>query len=1260
MISRRSLLRELVVLCAIVGGLLFIRSAPALAQREHVFSFSFGSAGSGEGQLLRPGALAVNESTGDVYVIDRGNGRVEIFNSKGEYVSQFNGSVAPTGEFLFAGENEGGIAVDNSANPSDPSRGDVYVLDTGHNVIDKFTASGVYIGQVTGTSPSSPFPSGELLVAIATDAEGALWVQVGVIEGIIDQFNDSVANQYVSTATPKISNEGAHINTLGTIGLAFDSGDNFYIGLRPEAFQKFTFPAEFSKTGEALAGELDGEETTGLAVDLSSDDVYVDHETSVAAYGPLGGSAIERFGSPQMQVSEGITIDSATGTVYTANANGQEIDAFSAFVVPDVTTGSASNFTETSVTVAGVVNPDGLPITSCVFEYGTSSSYGQSAPCSPSPGSGSGPVAVSVQLKGLAPLTKYHFRLNVSNASGSNQGQDRTFVTPQPVSLSEEAVSDVSSSSALFSVQVDPGGADTTYAFEYGTSVSYGERMPVPAGELGAGTSSESVSVRVEGLLGEATYHVRVVASNVLGTVYGLDETFTTQAGGGAFVLPDDREWEMVSPPNKEGARIAAIGGEAGGLPDPIEASGDGSAISYGANAPMGANIPSNPAPFGATQVLSRRSAGGWSSEDIALPHQAAGEGNGLTYMFFSPDLSQAIVEAPGNGLLSPAATERTPYLHDDSSGSYTPLVTASNVVPGTEFGPPGANAEDVPLAVAATPDLSHVLILAQAALTDNAVKSNNQNLYEWSGGGLQLVNELPGGVVSANGAELGSDKGQDTRNALSSDGSRVFFEEGNAEIAALYMRDTVVDRTVRLDAPAPGVSPPPDGVAVFEIASVDGSEVFFLDNEPLTLESKLEPKGVGQGGPRDLYACHMVEEANEPKCDLTDLSVDENPSEVADVQDAVVGASEDGSVVYFVATGKLAGGAESGKDNLYVESKTGSSWSEPRLVAVLSEADSDDWAGEKNGQSEYLTSRVSPNGRYVAFMSDRSLTGYDNRDANSGHPDEEIFLYDEAAGRLSCVSCNPTGSRPDGILDPEGEGHELLVDGPGLWRGRWLAASIPGWTRLENSVEAGVYYQSRVLTDEGRMFFDSADALVPQDTNGGEDVYEYEPLGVGSCTRSGGCVSLISSGTSAEESAFLDASASGGDVFFLTTSRLVPRDVDTSFDVYDAHVCSAAAPCVSTTVSPPPCTSGDACKAAPSPQPAIFGAPSSATFSGAGNVTPSSPAGSAGASKKTRKSSHGKRKKPKPKPKRKRKGNGKGRGKSSRARRSLFAETRR
>jgi hypothetical protein len=130
--------------------------------------------------------------------------------------------------------------------------------------------------------------------------------------------------------------------------------------------------------------------------------------------------------------------------------------------------------------------------------------------------------------------------------------------------------------------------------------------------------------------------------------------------------------------------------------------------------------------------------------------------------------------------------------------------------------------------------------------------------------------------------------------------------------------------------------------------------------------------------------------------------------------------------------------------------------------------------------------------------------------------------------------------------------------------------------------------------------------------------VYEYEPDEVGNCTSAtsagsfvfnpaaDGCVGLISAGASNEESAFLDASESGGDVFFLTTSKLSPQDVEGGYVVYDAHECTGAAPCYpAPAAQPPACTTEASCKASPTPQPAIYGLPASATFSGPGNLAP-------------------------------------------------------
>lgn len=315
---------------------------------------------------------------------------------------------------------------------------------------------------------------------------------------------------------------------------------------------------------------------------------------------------------------------------------------------------------------------------------------------------------------------------------------------------------------------------------------------------------------------------------------------------------------------------------------------------------------------------------------------------------------------------------------------------------------------------------------------------------------------------------------------------------------------------------------------------------------------------------------------------------------------------SEDGSWTYFFSSQVLASGALTGQPNLYVRHG-----SVTKLVAVLSPEDEEDHSS--TGYLAHIPMRVSPDGHWLAFMSLSKLTGYDNRDAVSGKPDEEVYLYDAEAnggeGSVVCASCDPSGARPVGVEYKDL--NRKLVGGDRVWPGSiWIAANIPGWTPLTATESL---YQSRYLSDSGRLFFNSGDALVPQDVNGTQDVYQYEPPGIGDCTtssatfsvRSGGCVGLISSGASAEESAFLDASGNGGDVFFLTAAKLSSQDYDTALDVYDAHECTSAAPCYPpAAVASPACDTEASCRAAPTPQPGIFGSPSSSTFSGAGNLT--------------------------------------------------------
>ncbi len=213
-----------------------------------------------------------------------------------------------------------------------------------------------------------------------------------------------------------------------------------------------------------------------------------------------------------------------------------------------------------------------------------------------------------------------------------------------------------------------------------------------------------------------------------------------------------------------------------------------------------------------------------------------------------------------------------------------------------------------------------------------------------------------------------------------------------------------------------------------------------------------------------------------------------------------VLGASEDGSHVYYLSAAGLF------------------LWSSGTTMEVAKAADVGDYPPATG------TARVSSDGAHLLFLSAEELTGYES------NGQVEVFLYgpppDGGAAKLSCVSCNPTGELPQG------------------------ASAIPG--AIANGTPQA--YKPRSLSTSGnRVFFESADHLVPQDSNNAVDVYEWEATGEGNCAREGGCVQLISSGRAEGQASFIDAAADGSDAFFLTDASLAFGDPG-SFDLYDAR----------------------------------------------------------------------------------------------------------
>jgi hypothetical protein len=456
--------------------------------------------------------------------------------------------------------------------------------------------------------------------------------------------------------------------------------------------------------------------------------------------------------------------------------------------------------------------------------------------------------------------------------------------------------------------------------------------------------------------------------------------------------------------------------------------------------------------------------------------------------------------------------------------------------------------------------------------------------------GELGSVCVLPGTKTLSKGCSAGTLKSGDgyqnsVSGAISADGSRVFW--GPAGIfggpSELYVRENPAQPQSALDEAGQCTEA---GKACTKTVS----------------EAKARFWGAARDGSKAIYA--VGEELYEYEA----ASGESRP--IAGEVAGVLGMSEDASRVYLASGEALAGenaegrSPSAGEANLYLY-EAGAK--EPfAFVAAL--AGSDTASPERDRPTPLSAiptthgARVSADGGAAAFVSAGQPTGFDNRDASSGEADLEVYHYDAGAGRLSCVSCNPSGARPAG---------RHVTDF--TFKDYWAAGQIP-------AAEDQLYY-SRALSDNGnRLFFESFVGLVLGDTNGREDVYEWEAAGEGSCTKSSpayssaakGCVSLLSSGQSGQDSKFVEASPDGSDAFFSTGASLLPEDPGL-IDIYDARAGGGFAP---PAPSPAPCE-GEACQSPPPPPEAPSAA--SAAFAGPGNVKAPGCAGAARRAKRLR-----------------------------------------
>ncbi len=1038
-----------------------------------------------------------------------------------------------------------GLAVNDSLGLF---RDDVYVSDQGHNAVDEFSASGAFLqgAEVPGAAPDQ----------LAVDN------YAGGLEG--DVYVAGFGSDVVYRFSPGLSLEKEVKGFDEPIAVAVDEhGDLFVMENAGNAANARVL--EFNATGEPVnaTGVYAGDNAVlegllsarGLAVSANGEELYV--ATSAGAF--------------QYTISGGRYVQSAT------------VDPGYA---PGVALTPSGNVLVDQGTEVSEYEP-GNAVASSQFGRETLSG---------------GAIGLGVGESGDAYVTDSN--ANVVDVFEAGE---------TPAAPSTGATSAVGGSAAVLEGTLNTGeGGATGYYFAYNVGEScHGGGGTTPGEATGGVVHSEAVDL--EPL---TRYTFCLVATNKYGSASGGEVSFETGS----------------EPPAVEGGSASAVTSTSAILTAQVNPNGMDTHyyFQYGMSTSYGSSAPAQPG----TDIGSGRSAqqvsvtlGGLRPETTYHYRvdavDAAGEESdgtdetfttfGAASQFALPDgrVYEQATPVEKNGVNAGGQIEVVQAATDGEAITFAPTGTFSGDE-GTANLPayvsrrdpggwttrgllPPASAGEHSFVLGWSPDLSEIFT------QDAGETSSDTTLYmqDRTVGSLQklaLDNEH-GGFFLAD---------------VTPDGSRVLFESNDKLAPGAVAGEWNVyewDRTtgtVSLQGvlPGPDGSGPPGGsfagpgntskggaYAQFyteNTISEDGSRVFFTaggtgqiyvredgtTTVPVSGAVSLEPALFDAATPDGAYVFFTVEGS----LYRFDVASQQAVLIHSGGVEGVVGVSNDGTYAYFAADGRNVYMWHEGSVSFIAQLPGQIPSLEGRFIG-----ETVNWASAAAGITRpEKIGWVSPDGRTALLFSAQQLTSYDNDGFG------ELYRYYAPSGKLDCVSCDPTGAAP--------------VASAAVQQVQEYAFS-----RQEDS-QASTYVkiQTRNLADDGRrVFFETRDALVPQDTNGVLDVYEWEADGTGSCeseSQDGGCIYLISTGRSPEASYFADASESGNDVFFFTGQSLVAQDQDQLVDVYDARVGGGIAS-QNTPTPPPPCA-GEACRP-PAAGASVEPISTSVGFSGPGNPPP-------------------------------------------------------
>ena len=524
-------MRRLAV-CATTAGLLLgalsIGGQPALAAGGFALETSFGGAGSALGQLKDPGALAVQAGTGDVFVVDTENARVEKFaptHDTGGYEAV--GEIRSLGS-AFVFKSGPGVAVDNS---SGPSAGDVYIVSgrsrketvyqfrpkSAH--ADEYEATGVRLeGFVEGEED-------ENVHGLAVGADGSVYVAYGKSLSV---FSPAGALEAKSPPLAAAEVQGLTV-----------AGNELYV-VTATGLEGWTLDAAHAvQSTTTISAAPAGSTYTAVAVG-ANDRVFVDvvypkeegasHVAAFVADAPANSVPIEEFGgNGHIQISHGLAygVPGNVPSVFASDATDDEVHVFE-YTVPAVS-GCSATPTIDSAQVACLLAPD-APQATWTLEYRPQlGSFIEALG-----GTASGEGEVGGELTGLEPAELYTYRLEANNASSTASAEGQFETEPVAPLLTATGAEHVVASTATLDGTVNSEHSSVFYRFEYGRCVGEGgcAASPYPyegpQAKAGLGREQEAVKDTVRELEPLASYHYRLVAIGPGGEAASGEQSFTT------------------------------------------------------------------------------------------------------------------------------------------------------------------------------------------------------------------------------------------------------------------------------------------------------------------------------------------------------------------------------------------------------------------------------------------------------------------------------------------------------------------------------------------------------------------------------------------------------------------------------------------------------------------------------------------------------------------------------------------------------------